>query len=104
MLVIVDMLLFSIFYYKLSGLSPEEYLAAGNYAGFNFWIDYLFWMFLIGLSFYLHKMRHRFIAEFSQTFNLNHKFQLRPIEIFFCDLLPLSLLVGVLAICLRYWP
>ncbi len=104
-LAVINTVLASVFYYKLSDLSPEAYLASGHYAGFGFWGDYLTLLVIpIFLPVYLNYNRYDFGEEFGETFQVSHSSHKKIAATLFCDVLPLLILIATLIFCVRYWP
>lgn len=91
-LALMDAILWSVFFYKISGFSKEKYMAL-DFTGFGFWFDYLVvCIFLMTfLPACMHYNRHEFTNETAMRFNTN-SLQTKLLTVIFCDVLPFLLL------------
>ena len=94
-------ILVSLFFLRLSHLSPEE-LNISPHIDFGFWADYAFWVFLSAACAYLHRIRGDFRNEMSHLFKANDHLGPRLATAIFCDVIPTAALV-TLFIRSLYW-
>jgi hypothetical protein len=95
-LAVIDTILISVFFHKLSRLG-EEALRKSPHIDFNFWVDYLVWIIITVLvPVYLHYAKHEVKSDIEKAFNLNNEMQLKIVTIIACDLLPLIILSAIL--------
>ena len=87
-----NIILVSVFFFRLSALSPEE-LKTNPHIDFGFWADYIFWIFLSAACAYLHRIREEFRIEIDRLFPSRDDLGPSVATIVFCDILPTVLLV-----------
>ena len=96
MLGIINTVLLTFFFYRLSGVTPELYLASVPYGGTSFWVDYLILIIIpTFMPVYLHYIRYEFQSDVEKNFNI-HGLQSKIVMILGCDVLPTLLLSGML--------
>lgn len=91
----INLLLISVFYYKLSDIDSIAYdTAIGN--GFGFWIDYLIYIILTALlPAYLHHIRYDFKDRIAGDFQINNELHAKILMVVGCDVLPCVILFSM---------